>query len=103
MEVLTDSAGRKIEVKLLTPGERYNLTKVIGSGSDVTQTMMNALLAVVVRSIDGVPVPFPTREPQIPATLDRLDHHGIAAVTAWLEAKASGLPTSAEAMAEAKN
>lgn len=78
---LWDVAGRKIIVHRLTALDKLRLLKAAGPTLSENQAWLGmAWLACAVLSIDDVPVPFPSSEHHIEATVARLGDHGIDAV-----------------------
>lgn len=100
--LVTDSQGRRLNLRRLTALDRLRLFKAAGpllSHNDRWLGM--AMLAVSVSAIDDIPIPQPGSEQQIEALVHRLGDPGIAAVASALEPAL--LPRSAETLANAGN
>jgi hypothetical protein len=86
---VTDTRGRKIKLRRLTPLLRTRLFKVIGPVNTQNPGVVGYYQMVVsVVGIDDEEIPFPTKETQIEAMLDRLGEDGMDAVSAgWKDNK----------------
>ncbi len=99
---VTDSQGRRLNLRRLTALDRLRLFKAAGpllSHNDRWLGM--AMLAVSVSAIDDIPIPQPGSEQQIEALVHRLGDTGIAAAASALEPALS--PRSLETLANAGN
>lgn len=77
----TDSRGRKIAIKKLSPLDRMRLFKLLGAdGSQNPMLFGYAALAASVTSIDGVTEHMPTSEAQLYALVERLGDEGLDAI-----------------------
>jgi hypothetical protein len=100
--VVTDSFGRRLNLRRLTALDRLRLFKAAGSMLSHNDRWLGmAMLAVSVAAIDGIPIPQPGTEQQIEALVHRLGDAGIAAVAAALDPATA--PRSAETLANAGN
>ena len=98
-EVLKDDAGRSLAIRKLNALENAKIGRAVGSDAATNQYYMTyALVAAMVRSIDGEPLMFPKTAEHVEAAIDLLDDHGIAAVMDWaaLQAKADGVVETAK-------
>lgn len=100
---VTDSRGRVLAVKKISPLDRMRLFKVAGSElSSNTQWMGMAALASSVTSIDGELVAKPGKISEIEALVSLLDDDGLEAVgKAYVEM--FGVVVEDEVKDEAKN
>lgn len=81
MKYRTDARGRKIGVVKPTALLRYRLMKILGPESSRNEVLMgNAMLAFLVRSIDGEQIVVPNSERQLEVMIGRLDDDGLFAV-----------------------
>jgi len=80
-DVVTDKAGRKIELRRVGVLEQLRLFKALGPRlSEITPYLGLAKIAASVAMIDDVPVPFPASEANVEALLERLGEDGVEAV-----------------------
>jgi len=85
VDVVTDKAGRKIQLRSMGVVEQLRLYKALGPSLSLNDPYFDlAFIAASVAMIDDVPVPFPTSEPTVEAILERLGKGGVAAVDAFL-------------------
>lgn len=83
--IVTDTEGRRIAFRRLTPLDKLRLFKAAGPLLSQNQPWLGmAVLACSVTAIDDVPVPMPANEQQIEAMVARLGGAGIAAVAETL-------------------
>ena len=97
-EVVTDAAGRSIEVRRVTRRESMRLMRQWGAACNVQVWLGQAILASCARSIDGVPVPPPATPEAAEILVEKLDDAGLDAIGAWLQDSAE---KSADAFKEA--
>lgn len=77
----TDKRGRRIGVVKPSALTRYRLLKILGPESAKNEPLLgHAMLAFLVREINGEPVQVPNSERQIEAMIDRLDDDGLNAI-----------------------
>jgi hypothetical protein len=78
-------AGRVLKVRKLGALDRAKLFKAIGPVQAQNAPYFGyAFLAAHVTQVDELPIPFPTRDSQIEAAIDRLDNDGLDAVAIYL-------------------
>ena len=83
----TDSEGRQISVKRPNALDKLRLLKAAGPILSENQAWLGvAILAVAAVELDGIPIPPPTNEQQVEATVARLGDHGLDAVANTLTA-----------------
>ena len=87
MTTTTDKDGRILEFKVLDLMEEMDLIEAAGSPTPPDRWMQYATLAATVRSINGVPRPYPTNRKMI---RDQVQVVGSAGVSAVIAALASG-------------
>lgn len=75
-----DAKGRKLEMRRLDALEQFDIMEAAGANSTNAPWLGTAIIAACVRSIDDVPVPFPTSRVHIRALVGRLGTEGAAAV-----------------------
>jgi hypothetical protein len=98
---VTDTQGRRLQLRRLTALDKLRLFKAAGPVLAQNQSWLGmAVLATSVAAIDDVPVPTPVNEAQIEALVARLGDAGIAAVGVAL---AESGPSASEAAAAAGN
>ncbi len=86
-EIVTDKAGRKIQMRRVGVLEQLRLYKALGPELSLNDPYMDlAIIAASVAMIDGIPVPFPANEASLEALLDKLGSDGVAAVDGALPA-----------------
>ena len=84
--LVTDTAGRSIELRRPNALDRLRLFKAVGPLLAENDRYLGlAMLAACVTAIDGVPVPPPATENQIESLVQRLDDAGLTAVGNALE------------------
>ena len=82
---VSDSEGRRLELRRLTALDKLRLFKAAGPLLAHNEPWLGmAVLACSVVAIDDVPVPAPSNEQQIEAMVARLGDAGIAAIAAGL-------------------
>jgi hypothetical protein len=87
-EVITDKAGRKIQLRRVGVLEQLRLFKALGPELSLNDPYMNfAIISASVSMIDGIPLPFPTSEANVEALLEKLGGDGIVAVDAAIPAR----------------
>jgi hypothetical protein len=80
-EIVTDKAGRKIQLRRVGVLEQLRLFKALGPQlSEISPYVGLAKVAAAVAMIDEIPVPFPVSEANVEALLERLGEHGVKAV-----------------------
>ena len=80
-----DARGRKIGVVKHTAIARFRLMKILGPENAKNEPLVgNAMLAFLVREINGEQVMQPNSERQLEAIIERLDDDGLAAVAKCL-------------------
>lgn len=78
---VTDDAGRVLVIREVGPLEEMDLLEAAGeAASSNRRWMVNATLYACVRSIDGVPRPFPTTRQAIRHHIEAVGGAGISAV-----------------------
>jgi hypothetical protein len=83
--IVTDSIGRSLEVRKLDALEQLDFFECAGSAASTTSWMAMAMVAVAVRTIDGVPCPFPASKEGIRKAVAKLGMEGInCATTAFI-------------------
>jgi hypothetical protein len=98
-EIVTDKAGRKIQLRHMGVLEQLRLYKALGPSLSVNDPYFDlAFIAASVSMIDDVPVPFPTSEANVEAVLERLGTGGVVAVDGFLPSA-----STAEMVTEAGN
>lgn len=81
----TDVRGRRIGVERPRALLRFRLLKILGAENAKNDPLLgNAMLAYLVREINGDKVPQVNSERQLEAMIDRLDDDGLAAVAQCL-------------------
>lgn len=91
--------GRSVKVRKLGALDRARLFKAIGAANATNAPYFGyAILAASVTEVDGVPMPFPTKDAQIEAAIDRLGDDGLDAVAEHFSTEAGA---SAESNDEA--
>ena len=89
MQSLTDSEGRRINIRRLSALDKLRLFKAAGPILAQNHLWLGmATLACSVTSIDDIPIPTPTTEAQIESLVSRLGDTGIAAVALALAPEA---------------
>ena len=76
---ITDDSGRRLEVRALNLLEEMDLIEAAGSPTPPERWMMIATFASCVRSIDGVPNPFPTKRLHIRPLVSKVGAAGLRA------------------------
>lgn len=80
--VVTDSRGRKIEVRKLKTLDRMRLLELVGSENANNDRYLGyATLAFSVTSIDDQPIPRPATKMALEAIVQNLDDDGFEAVS----------------------
>jgi len=98
-EIVTDRAGRKIQLRRIGVLEQLRLYKAMGPGLSINDMYMSvAMTAAAASAIDDVPLPFPVNEAGLEAAVERLGSDGIEAIEAL-----SAPSTLPEIVAEAGN
>ena len=88
-EIVTDKAGRKIQLRRVGVLEQLRLFKALGPELSLNEPYMDiAIIAASVSMIDDIPVPFPVNELGVETILERLGNDGVAAVDGTLPAPA---------------
>lgn len=77
---ITDSLGRKIELKTLGPADLLNLLEAAGNNSGNSAWMRLAMELASVRKIDELPLPFAVKKDQLMMVANKLGNEGLAAV-----------------------
>jgi len=99
VEVVTDKAGRKIQLRRIGVLEQLRLYKALGPQLSINDMYMSvAMTASAAAAIDDVPLPFPVNEAGFEAIAERLGSDGIEAIEAFLVP-----PKLADVVAEAGN
>jgi hypothetical protein len=81
----TDSFGRKLFYRRLGALDRAKLFKAIGGINAQNAPYLGmAMLACSCTEVDGVPLPFPSRESEVDAAIARLDDEGLEAIATAL-------------------
>jgi hypothetical protein len=92
-QTVVDAAGRRLGLRQLTALDKLRLFKAAGPILSQNQPWLGmAVLACSVIAIDDVPVPIPTNESQIEATVSRLGDVGISAVAIALQENVEAEP-----------
>ena len=81
---LTDARGRSIEAKALTGREVSKFLRLCGPSASNSVWRDDTLLRATVRSLGGVPVPFPTSLDDLDDLWDTIDGDAVQAVADWL-------------------
>lgn len=85
-EIVTDHAGRKLQLRRLGVVEQMRLFKALGPELSANEAYMRgAMIGAAVAMIDGVPVPFPTNEATLEAVLERIGLGAMPAILAALQ------------------
>lgn len=88
-DVIT-AEGRVLKVRKLGALDRARLFKAIGSANATNAPYFGyAILAASVTQVDDVPLPFPTKDSQIEAAIDRLGDDGLDAVAEHFAAESA--------------
>lgn len=98
--IITDSLGRKLEVRRLNKLEIRQFTRRMGAACDVDRWFGEAIIAAQVQAIDGTPVPKSLTPDDIDAVVAQLDDPGIGAVIEWAR---ETFPTPQKIAEAAKN
>lgn len=79
---VTDSLGRSISLRKLTPMHQARLVSVVGATNSKNEVYMAgfAIPAAMVAEIDGVPFPLPDSMLQLEAVLTELSDEGMEAI-----------------------
>ena len=80
IKTVTDSLGRVLAVRGITPDQQLDLFEAAGDQSNNGPWLGMAMLAACVIEIDSVPMPAPTNKGQIRNALRRLGSEGVSAV-----------------------
>jgi hypothetical protein len=82
---VTDSRGRVIKFRRLGALDRARLFKAAGAADAQNAPYVGmAMIACSATMVDGVPIPFPTKQSDIDAAIARLDDPGMDAIAAEL-------------------
>ena len=101
-EVITDAAGRKLELRKLNALDQVRMLRAIGAEQAQNQPYVHMVeCAFMVSAIDGVPQPLPTSERTIDGAIGRLGDDGMAAVMVQRIKEISAATDAAEAASEA--
>ena len=99
-DIVTDSQGRRLQLRKLTALDKLRLFKTAGPHLAQNQPWLGmAVLACSVAAIDDVPVPMPSTETLVESLVQRLGDDGIAAIAAALAPD----PAAPDPVANAKN
>jgi hypothetical protein len=85
-EIVTDSSGRKLQLRRIGVVEQMRLFKALGpelSSNDAY--MRGAVIGAAVAMIDGVPLPFPNNEAALEAALERIGLDAMPAILAVMQ------------------
>lgn len=100
--VLTDAKGRKLTIRGISLVEQYRLAKAVGSATAQNEVAWSmAQTAASVRDIDGVPLMYPTSDPQVELNIVQIGDEGYAAFVEWLRAETAKAMASAKAAGDA--
>ncbi len=83
--VVTDSHDRKITLKRPNVLAQYRLVDALSDSAENRVYLGMCVPLLYVAEIDGAPIAQPTSKLQIEALIQRLDEHGLAAITAGIE------------------
>lgn len=98
-ETLTDSLGRVITLRQLTPGDTLDLIEAGGNASENSLWMRYAMTVATVAAIDGMPIPLPITKAQVRALACRIGNEGMTALTTQRQSSNAG-KTAEDAAAE---
>ncbi len=80
-QIVTDKAGRRIELRRVGVLEQLRLFKALGPDLSENRAYVGlARIAASVSMIDDVPIPFPVNENSLEAVIERLGEDGVEAV-----------------------
>lgn len=103
IKFVTDVRGRRIGVEKPRALLRFRLLKILGAENAKNEPLLgNAMLAFLVREINGDKLPQVNSERQLEAMIDRLDDDGLAAVGKCL-VEDFGLAAPADVEEDVKN
>ncbi len=85
-EIVTDNAGRRIQLRRIGVVEQMRLFKALGPELSANAAYMHgALIGAAVAMIDDLPMPFPTNEAGLEAALERIGLDAMPVVAKALE------------------
>ncbi|NHN84475.1 hypothetical protein GOB93_07425 [Acetobacter musti] len=85
---ITSGNGKKIEYREMNPGEILDFLLACGNDGSANEVYLNAAQSwCSVRTIDGVPMPFPRNKDGIRDLVNRLGTDGINAVEDYISSK----------------
>lgn len=79
--VVTDSSGRRITLRNPGPLAQFRLIEAVGESSSNRVYLAMVMPLIYVAAIDDSPVPGISNKSQLEALIQRLDNHGLEAVT----------------------
>jgi len=97
--LVKDEDGRMIQVKSISVLEEMDLIEAAGNPTPPDRWMAIATIAATIRTIDGVPCPYPTTRPLIRAQVERAGAKGLRAATTYLY-ETDQISNGAKAMAD---
>ena len=83
-DIVKDTNGREIEIRVLDPDEMLDLLEAAGDASTNQGYMRYAMVAASVSKIDGVPVLMPDTKTELKAVAKKLGNAGMVAVSDFL-------------------
>jgi hypothetical protein len=102
-ETVTDSTGRAISVRKLTPFDCMQMSKVVGGESATNQMyMVYAMVAYSVKEINGETVVPPRTERELETIVQRLGEEGFEAASEAVGGFYAKMADKKAALAEAK-
>lgn len=85
-EIVTDNAGRRIQLRRIGVVEQMRLFKALGPELSANAAYMHgAMIGAAVAMIDDVPMPFPMDEAGLEAALERIGLDSMPVVAKALE------------------
>lgn len=81
VKTVTDTKGRKITFRRLGALDRARIFKAAGPVNSQNAPYIGmSMIACSCTDVDGVPIPFPSKESEIDAAIARLDDPGMNAI-----------------------
>ena len=92
---VTDSLGRVLVLKKLDLLNELDVIEAAGAASSNQRWMFLATLAATVRTIDGVPIPFPSDRKSLRSVMGLVKSEGVAAVVKAFNEDIPDIPAEA--------
>lgn len=103
MIVVTDSLGRKLEMKTLNLADQFDLLEAAQDKAAFKSWFNMAALVFSCAAIDNVPLPVPRKPSDFKKNAEILKNEGVIAMTSYLKAKYLSDETENEQVEIAKN